>query len=297
MHSYRPESTTLSAHDLPAQLSRHGVAAAAANYLGQYLGNVQQQIASSLLTPQTASPLASQLQQPLGHTGLVPQSGGTTLWHQPDSAVSQALRIAQFLGVQSATNYLGYLISPESRQDLMNSHGYGRVTQLTASAADNQRIVNDPYVMQLSGQWIHNGVVDYTTDRYGLGGVHATNWMGMAQDFGVQSGHLNQLWALPGMQPSRPQGTGSGSPFVDMLGAPIGSNPADRYTYNGSQAYTPSGWSTGNSYGMTAGYTAPSVTVYSLSSYGLPYGSNGVYQSSGSQYNYGNVYANAWNYY
>jgi hypothetical protein len=291
MHSFRETATSPFAQ----QLSQNGLAPSVANYFGQYLGNVQSQIGNSLLTPRNVAANPSSTVAPLGNTGLVQRSTQQSEWLNPDATVSQALAIAQLLGAQAGADFINSMLGADARRDLITSHGYGQIANLTGSAADGQRIVNDPYISQLSGQWLHNATTDYITDRYGMGGVHNMNLQGIANDFGVNSGHLNQLLALPGMQPSRPAGTGSGSPFIDMMGAPIGSNPVDRYTYNGTQAYSP--W-----YGGSTVATMPSnsyggyQTTVSPQSYGLPYNTSGVFSPTASMFNYGNVYANPWTY-
>jgi hypothetical protein len=220
---------------------------------------------------------------------LAQQSGDPSRWQNPDAVIGQGLAIAMWAGPEAAANFINYMVSPSSVQDLLYDNGYGHIASMTATSADAQRIVNDPLVSQLSGQWVHNGVVDYATDTYGMGGVHNMDWQAFANDFQVNSGHLDQLFAV--MQPSRPAGTGSGSPFIDMMGAPIGSNPADRYTYNGSQPYN-GGYGSMTTVAPTD-YYGGYQTYVSPQSYGLPYSTSGVF--SPTAYNYGNVYANPWN--
>jgi hypothetical protein len=290
MHSFR--ATAMS--PFAQQLSQNGLATSVANYFGQHLSNVQQQVSNSLLTPRNVAANPGQSVAPVGNTGLAPRPSYVNEWNSPDLTVTQALAISQLLGPQAANNYLNYMISPDSRRDLMTSYGYGQVANLTGSSADAQRIVNDPYISQLSGQWVHNATTDYITDRYGMGGVHNTNLQGAANDFRVNSGHLNQLLALPGMQPSRPAGTGSGSPFLDMMGAPIGSSPVDRYTYNGTQSYSP--WYGGSTVASMPVSNYGYRSTVTPQSYGLPYNASGVFTPSASMFNYGNVYANPWNY-
>jgi hypothetical protein len=264
-----------------------------ANYFGQYLGNVQRQVGNSLLTPRNVAANPSATVAPLGNTGLVQRPTQQSQWLNPDATMSQAIAIAQLLGAQAGANYINSMLGADARRDFITSHGYGQVANLTGSSADAQRIVNDPYISQISGQWVHNAATDFITDHYGMGGVHNMDLQGIASSFGVNSGHVNQLASI--MQPSRPAGTGSGSPFIDSFGAPIGSNPVDRYTYNGTQPYSP--W-----YGGTAVASMPVnnyggyYTTVNPQTYGLPYSSNGVYTPSASMFNYGNVYANPWNY-
>jgi hypothetical protein len=289
-----PSPQQTSASPFAEQLTQNGLSPAVASYLGQYLASVQQQVGSSLLTPQGVAANPGQSVAPVGNTGLVSRPTEQSEWNSPNLTVSQALAIMQLLGPEAANNYLNYMISADSRRDLMTAFGYGQIANLTGSSADAQRILNDPFISLISGQALHNGVVDYITDRHGQTGVHNMDLQGIANDFGVNSGHLSQLLALPGMQPSRPAGSGSGSPFIDMLGAPIGSNPVDRYTYNGSQSYSP--WNGGSTTAAMPNYGYGSYqTTVSPHSYGLPYNSSGVFNPTSSMMSYGNVYANPWN--
>jgi Ca2+-binding RTX toxin-like protein len=287
--SFRPRTST---GEFAQQLSQNGLSPRVADYFATYLGNVQQQETSSILFP-TGPASATQRTVPLGNTGLLQRPTEQSEWQNPDAVISQGLAIALLAGPDAAASYINYMVSQDSVRDLLVDNGYGHIAELTATSADSQRIVNDPLIAQISGQWIHNATVDYITDTYGMGGVHNTNWQAVANDFGINSGHLTQLFSLPGMQPSRPAGTGTGSPFIDMMGAPIGSNPVDRYTYNGSQPYNGGYVSTttvtpSNYYGGYQTYVNPQ-------SYGLPYNSSGVFTPTASMYSYGNVYANPWN--
>jgi hypothetical protein len=232
---------------------------------------------------------------PAGNTGLVARPTEQSTWQNPDAVISQGLAIAMLAGPDAAASYINYMVSQDSVRDLLYDNGYGHIADLTGSSANSQRIVNDPLISQLSGQWVHNATVDYITETYGMGGVHNTNWQAVANDFAINSGHLTQLLALPGMQPSRPAGTGTGSPFIDMMGSPIGSNPADRYTYNGSQPYSSGSYSNMVSATPTNYYPGYQTTM-NPQSYGLPYNSTGLFSPTASMYTYGNVYANPWNY-
>jgi hypothetical protein len=286
MHSFRDTVTSPFAQ----QLSQNGLAPSVANYFGQYLDNVQSQVGNSLLTPRNVAANASTTVAPLGNTGLVQRPTQHSQWLNPDATVSQALAIAQLLGAQSGANYINSMLSADARRDFITSHGYGEIANLTASSAHGQRAVNDPSISQISGQWVHNATTDYITDRYGIGGVHGMNLQGIANDFGVNSGHLNQLLALPGMQPA---GT-IVSPFIQSMGLPIGYNPVDRYTYNGSQPYSP--WYGGSSVASMPVNNYGYSTTVTPQTYGLPYSSSGVFTPTASTFNYGNVYANPWNY-
>ncbi len=152
-----------------------------------------------------------------------------------DLALPQALRIGS-RNPQAGVNYLNYMMSPQGKADLLTLGGYGRLNRLPAATDATARLIyNDPFISRQSGQWITNATNNYITDRYGRGGVSNMNLLGVAKDFGLMGalGGLQYAPNMGGLMGSRPPGTGSGSPFIDAMGPPIGSNPRDRWTWPG----------------------------------------------------------------
>jgi hypothetical protein len=141
---------------------------------------------------------------------------------------------------QAGANYLNNALGYPGLQSYLFAAGYGGIANLTASAGDANLILNDSRIGALSGQVGQNAALNYFTDTFGRGGATSTDAAGVAASAGlgdVNQFYLNQLGQL-GVFGSRPPGTGSGSPFIDSLGPPVGTNPQDRTTYDGGYGVT-----------------------------------------------------------
>jgi hypothetical protein len=138
----------------------------------------------------------------------------------------------------------GYVLNPAGyRADLVTLGGYVPINNATGISSTATRIINDPLISGATGQLGYNTATNYFTDAYGRGGATNLNGVGVAGSVGFGQyapGTLANLYlaqGVGGLGGARAAGTGTGSPFVDSFGAPIGTLPQDRFTYAGGPSY------------------------------------------------------------
>lgn len=126
--------------------------------------------------------------------------------------------------------------STNSLAALLAANGYGRIANLPATGNTARLIYNDPYIQRLSGQDVYNATLDYITNNYGRNGATRLNLPGVGNGFNLGPGINGNLQLLANLNPlyfggAPAAGGGSGSPFIDSFGPPVGTLPSQRVTY------------------------------------------------------------------
>lgn len=247
------------------QLNQAGLSSGAANALVYTLLQMKQNQGSSLLVP-NAPPSASAIQAlaPLGNLPLADNSLRSLV-------LTQGLGLIAQQGPAAGVNYLNNVVS-NLRPLSLQAGGYQNIANLTATSDTARMIYNDPYLAQLNPQGVQNATWNYVTDQFGQRGADRLDIRGIANAYNINSAALWQVGGL--LQPTRPLGTGTGSPLLDGFGAPIGTYPSERFTYAGPAALDPSRFAQ-SAYGTVPNY-ATNYAALPITSY---YNTAPVYQT------------------
>ena len=197
--------------------------------------------------------------------------------------------------LNAGSNNLNYLLNPAGyNADLLTAYGYGSLNNLTITGGAASAIYNDPWIASQSGQLAYNTTLNYITNHLSTGAT-SLNGVGVLNSVGLGNTALataiGQAQAIGALGNSRPAGTGSGSPFIDSFGPPIGSRPQDRITYPGYATVSPFV----SSFGAPVGYRPQdgSPLIYVHPAQPAPAQTTSAFAWNGNPYQWGanNPYA------
>jgi hypothetical protein len=192
--------------------------------------------ASSLVREGLSFPLAAAIAQAYEQAAHAP-------WILDPRPVAPQVRLAALARLNAGHNNLNYFRNPSGfGTDLRTAFGYGPLNNLTATGGTAAAIYNDPWIASQSGQLADNATLNYITDYLSRNATNV-NAVGVLNSGGLGhtalAGAIGQAQAVGAFGSARPAGTGSGSPFIDSFGPPVGTRPQDRMTYPGYATISP----------------------------------------------------------